>query len=384
MKTRASLWLILALAATPSPAADVTVLKTPDDGIQPQAVADGSGVVHLVYFKGSSATGDLYYVHTLGDGKTFSKPFRVNSVPGSAVAIGTIRGGQIAVGKGGRVHVAWNGSNNATPANPNGGSPMLYSRLNDAKAAFEPQRNLMRRTTFLDGGGTVAADGEGRVYVAWHAHRPGAPEGEKGRAFFVARSDDDGATFTPERNVLDRPTGACGCCGSKAFADRRGNVYALYRAATDSIDRDIVLLTSADHGDHFAGRTLAPWRINICPMSSLAFAEGPAGVLAAWENDGRVAFARIDPKAGTPGAPIQPSGETKGRKHPTLAVNDRGATLLAWTEGTGWQRGGALAWQVFDADGKPTTDVNRLPGGIPVWSLPTAVTLPDGRFLLIH
>lgn len=377
-------WLLLTLTATTATAADVVVFKTPDGGIQPQAAVDREGVVHLVYFKGPAAAGDLFYVHSLKDPVHFSEPIRVNSVPGGAIAVGTIRGGQIAVGKGGRIHVAWNGSSKATPANPNGGSPMLSARRNDAKDAFEPQRNVMLRTTHLDGGGSVAADDEGRVVVAWHGHLPGTPEGEKGRGVFVARSDDDGTTFAPERNVLDKPTGACGCCGLKAFADRRGRLFVLFRAATESIDRDITLLTSTDHGATFASRVVEPFRINTCPMSSLAFAEGPSGVVAAWENDGRVAFARLDPKAGTPGAPIRPSTDRKGRKHPTIAVNDRGVTLMAWAEGTGWERGGALAWQAFDADGKPTGEIRRLPAGIPVWGLPTAVALPDGNFLLIH
>ena len=46
---------------------------------------------------------------------------------------------------------------------------MLYSRLNDPGTAFEPQRNLLHETGGLDGGGTLAADGAGNVWVAWHA-----------------------------------------------------------------------------------------------------------------------------------------------------------------------------------------------------------------------
>jgi hypothetical protein len=46
------------------------------------------------------------------------------------------------------------------------GSPMLYSRLNDAHTAFEPERNVMTRTFGLDGGGTIAADPVGNVYIS--------------------------------------------------------------------------------------------------------------------------------------------------------------------------------------------------------------------------
>ena len=39
-------------------------------------------------------------------------------------------------------------------------------------------------------------------------------------------------------------TGACACCSAKAFADSKGTLYLLYRAATGKVDRDIYLLTS--------------------------------------------------------------------------------------------------------------------------------------------
>lgn len=85
----------------------VTVVTTPDGGIQPQAVTDARGTVHLVYFKGEPAGGDLYYAR-LGPGdEIFLRPMWINSQDGSAIAMGTIRGAQIATGKNGRVQVAW-------------------------------------------------------------------------------------------------------------------------------------------------------------------------------------------------------------------------------------------------------------------------------------
>src|SRR5262249_43885903 len=41
----------------------VELLRTPDGGIQPQAVVDAKGTLHLIYFKGDKAeAGDLFYV----------------------------------------------------------------------------------------------------------------------------------------------------------------------------------------------------------------------------------------------------------------------------------------------------------------------------------
>jgi hypothetical protein len=115
-------------------------------------------------------------------------------------------------------------------------------------------------------------------------------------------------------------------------------------------------------------------------MSSESLVEGPGGVLGAWENNGQVFFARVDRAVPPDPAP----GATQGRKHPALAQNAAGETLLAWTEGTGWQRGGALAWQLYGRDGKPVAEAGRLEGGIPTWGLAAAVARPDGGFLLIH
>ena len=119
-------------------------------------------------------------------------------------------------------------------------------------------------------------------------------------------------------------------------------------------------------------------------MSSEALVEGPQGVLAAWETAGQVRFARIDSVTRKMGVPISAPGRGENRKHPTLAVNAAGETLFAWTEGTGWEQGGALAWQFYDQSGKPTGEKGRVEGGIPVWGLATAVSQTDGGFTVIH
>jgi hypothetical protein len=56
--------------------------------------------------------------------------------------------------------------------------PMVFARLNDAGTEFEPERNLIHAAYGLDGGGAVAADTAGDVYVFWHAPTPGT-EGER-------------------------------------------------------------------------------------------------------------------------------------------------------------------------------------------------------------
>jgi hypothetical protein len=357
----------------------VRLQRVPDSGIQPQVAVDGKGVVHLIYFKGNPEAGDVFYVRS-DDGVKFSRPLRVNQRPASALAIGNIRGAQLALGKGGRVHVAWVGSGKAEPKAPGKTTPVLYTRLNEAGTTFEPERNVKQLAGYLDGA-SVAADAAGNVYVFWHALKPGG-KGEEERRVCVARSADDGKTFAPEQVAYDGPTGACGCCGMRAFAAGNGTVYALYRSAQEVVHRDTWLLTSGDKGATFAGLKLHEWNEGGCPMSSFFLAEGKAGVLAAWETKEQVYFTTLGGGTGKPGRPVAAPGEGRRRKHPVVAVNAAGETLLAWTEGMGWNQGGTLAWQVYDKDGRPTAERGRS-RGVPVWSLVAVFALPDGGFTIL-
>jgi len=351
----------------------VQLLNVPDNGLQPQAAVDADGTLHLVYFKGEPRSGNLFYARRDPTAQDFNEPIRVNHQANTAVAIGTVRGGHMALGKNGRVHVAWMSADAEQ-------SGMFYARLNSAGTAFEPQRNVTHKAHGLDGGGSIAADGQGHVYVSWHAGESGEAE----RQVWLAHSADGGTTFAPERRANPSDTGACGCCGMQAGTDAQGNLYMLYRAATEQVHRDIYLLLSQDQGATFRDTLAHAWELNSCPMSTAALRATSDGILAAWEKAGQVYFSQMlsGPLALSP--PIPAPGEGKNRKHPAVAGNKAGETLLVWAEGTGWAQGGALAWQVYTADGQPTTTRGRLPDAIPVWSRATAVVLADGRFAVVY
>ena len=99
--------LSILFAGTLVAAPKVSLVNLPMHGEQPQVVTDAKGVAHIVFLSGKERATDVYYV-TRSSGK-FSKPMKVNQIAGSAVAMGTIRGPHLALGKYGRVHVAWNG-----------------------------------------------------------------------------------------------------------------------------------------------------------------------------------------------------------------------------------------------------------------------------------
>ncbi|HKQ88573.1 MAG TPA: sialidase family protein, partial [Candidatus Acidoferrales bacterium] len=290
--------VVLASAARTTPISTempkITAVHVPDGGIQPQTAMDREGVLHMIYFAGDPAAGDAEYVDRKPGASDFSAPIRVNSQPGSVLAVGTVRGPQMALGRDGEVFVVWMGSKKAKPTGPKGADPILFSRLDDSGKAFEPQRNLMQYATGINGGLSVAADQTGNVYAMWHAM--GATPGEDNRRVYVARSTDNGKTFERENAVSPAPLGACGCCGMRGFVDDRGTLYILYRAAGEKIHRDMTLLVSTDHAKTFRSAKVAPWELNACPMSTNDLSEADGRVFAAWETMGQVYFDEINPR----------------------------------------------------------------------------------------
>ena len=359
----------------------VRVVRLPDSGIQPQAVVGTNGAIHVVYFAGTPAGGDFFYVQLLDSGE-WSAPIRVNSQPNSAIATGTVRGARIAVGRNNRVHIAWNGSSQARPTAPGDGTPMLYSRLTPKGDAFEAQRNVIQHAVGLDGGGAIAAGPRGTVMVAWHAGGAGATGDEGDRRVWLATSADDGSAFSRERAISPAEEGACGCCGMDAAIDATGSVFMLYRSARKVVNRDNYLLTSTDEGKSFRAFLLQPWNIGGCPMSTFDLASSSGRTYASWETAGQVQFAQVRADGPSAGAIHAPAGDARNRRHPSLAIDSAGRVLMSWSEGTAWQRGGAAAWQLFEPDGRPIGSRGRAEG-VPVWGLTSAVYSPKQGFVVI-
>ena len=363
-----------------APADKVHIVRAPDGGIFPQAQVDSKGTLHLTYFKGDPTAGNLFYVKSTNNGVTFSKPVQVNSQRGSVMVIGTVRGPQMALGKNGRVHVGWMGSNQAEPK-ADGKTPFLFTRSNDAGDRFDEQRNAIVQHIGLDGGGSIAADADGQVYIAWHA--PDDQPGEVNRQVWIIKSKDEGKNFTTEKQANPEPTGACGCCGMKIHALQNGQVAITYRTATEKVHRDMHLLISKNAGESFKVAVSDEWNIPTCAMSTFSMASSNEKFAAAWETEQQIKVAYRATNIGDFSKPITVPGQRKNQKHPTVAIRPDGQFLVAWAEGTGWQKGGQLAWQVFNADGSATAIAGRS-NDLPMWSVPMAVTLGNGDFCVIY
>lgn len=342
-------------------ASDVRVERVSEGGVQPQIVQGDDGTVHLIYLKGDPARCDVRYATRKPGGASWSQPLTVNSEASSAVAVGTIRGAQLALGPEGSVHVVWNGHGGKDQP-----APLFYSRLvGGMNPRFEAQRDLRGASKALDGGASIAANTRGEVYVVWHGAAAEAVEGEEHRVVFVLKSADNGAAFGPASVANLDYGGVCACCSLKAFAAPTGELLTLYRAARKMDQRDVTLLSSRDGGKSFEHRTVGTWAIAACPMSSMSMVALKGGIRGVWESEGRIESTMLDSASK---AMVVSSG--KGR-HPSIAVNAKGETLVAWSVGTGWQKGGELQWRVLDRDGKPLS-AQGTAKGIPVWGASAA------------
>lgn len=368
--------VLAALLATASASlAEVRVESVPEMGLQPQVVSTGDGTVHLVYLKGDPKACDVHYVHRVHGSKDWSAPVTVNSEPRSAIAMGTIRGAQVATGQDGSLHVVWNGPN--VKKGDVHFAPLLYTRLVSGASKFERQRDLGAGKPGLDGGASVAANARGEVFVVWHGRENADQGDERERVVFVRRSPDNGATFSGPAIANTDFRGVCACCSVRAFAGPDGGLTVLYRAARDLTRRDLTLLASPD-GLKFSARPLDAWRVPTCPMSSSAILATPGAPRLAWETDGRIFTQRADAD-GSKRVPV--SGPNA--KHPSLAVNARGETLVVWIAGSGWARGGSVAWTVLGGDDGPSAAKGQA-GQVPAWSFAAAYAEPGGDFVILR
>ena len=207
----------VAAAAAPASRPAVRLVRVPDGGVFPQAQTDARGTIHLTYTTGDPAAADVYYARSADGGDTFSRPVRVNRGPGGAVVVGTVRGPQMAVGRDGRVHVAWMGSGRAAKAAAAAGTAAGKGPPAGAPRCGTPGRPTTAGRSSPSGTSPGAPGARRRrvrrrrpgrnVYVAWHA--PASPGGgEADRRVWVARSRDGRQDVRPRGR--GRPGGGRG------------------------------------------------------------------------------------------------------------------------------------------------------------------------------
>jgi hypothetical protein len=110
--------------------------------------------------------------------------------------------------------------------------------------------------------------------------------------------------------------------------------------------------------------------------------QSDGGLMAAWEIGQQVYLGKPAVGEGKASEALPAPGSGR-RKHPRLASNSKGETLLVWAEGTGWNKGGAVGWQEITANGKSSAGKGRKEG-LPVWSFPAVFATVAGDFTILY
>lgn len=318
---------------TPSANADdgigkVTTVPVPGRGQPIVAKTDAAGTIHLLY---DSNDGPKHTRSTDG-GRTFELAIPV--VGGGPQKAGLAYSAwDMAVGKGGRIHVAM--STNAWKLKrPEQEWGFYYASLDPSSTGFSPVRNINRKPSE---GFSLAADGKGTVTACWLSDK-----------LYANVSHDNGETFAPFVE-LDTRFNPCNCCTTSAAYGEDGKLAVLYREETKN-ERDMYLvLWDQDRGQVSRTRISSTlWKVDACPMTYYTIARERGGFLAVWPTRGEIYFARLDGK----GNPSQP-GEIKtpgrsGMRTGMLALSaPDGTTLVAW------KKDEQIEWQLYGVEGRP-------------------------------
>jgi hypothetical protein len=320
------------------------------------AKTDSGGTIHVL----SDSQNGPKYAKSVDAGSTFSAPIPVVSGRPQTAQL-EFSAWDMALGKGGRVHVAM--STNAWKLKlPEEEWGYFYANLDPSSTAFSPVQNINRRPSE---GFSLAADNNGRVTACWLADK-----------LYANVSRDNGKTFAPfvELNSRYNP---CNCCTTSTVYAEDGRLAVLYREETNN-ERDMYLALVDQEGQRMTrnrvSRTL--WKIDACPMTYYTISRNGGGFVTVWPTAGQIYFARLDGR-GNPLAPgeIKTPGRS-GMRTGMLALSaPDGSTLVAW------KTGDRLEWQLYGGDGRPSGE----PGSAASQGNGAAgVVSKDGRFILFR
>ena len=352
---------------------NIVTQPVPFDGKRAKTLTDSEGNVHLL----CNNKGDLFYSRLAQGEEGFSQPVQVNSIPKSAAI------GELAVGKGGRVHVVYHGnihyvrSQMKEKRKLNGADIKytFYSRMNDSGTAFEGQRDISANVWGFDGGCTIAADGDGGVYVFMGGVTKKGKETD--RRVYLTVSNDGGDEFAEPRPI-DLGKGVCMCCHLKAQYTASGSLMLAYRVAEDSVNRDSYLLTSEDQGTTFKQTALDQWQLRACPGGAYSFVNVDGKTLVSWRNKEDVYF-------GSDGdAAIKPEDKKLKRRMAVLGKNARGEVLMAWAEGENFNKPHHLRRQLYDKEGKALGTSGSKQNAFERWGNASIYAKANGDFVILH
>jgi hypothetical protein len=292
------------------------------------AKIDKAGTIHLLY---DSDDGPKY-ARSSDRALTFGRPI---SVVGETSRLEGLEysAWDMAVGKGGRVHVAL-GTNAWKLKLPEEEWGFFYANIDPGASAFSHVRNINRKPSE---GFSLAADDQGNVTACWLSDK-----------LYATVSHDNGEIFEPFVEI-NKQFNPCNCCTTSATYANDGKLAVLYREETNN-ERDMYFVlwdqVEGQMTRKRISRTL--WKIDACPMSYYTIARERGGFVAVWPTKGEIYFAHLDAQGDSSAlAEIKTPGRSGMRTGMVALSAQNGSTLVAW------KHDGQTEWQLYDADGRP-------------------------------
>lgn len=291
------------------------------------AAFDSHGRLYLV----NAADGHVRLRHSDDDGHTLSAPVEVNTQAERIYAEGENRP-KIAFGPHDEIYVSWS----QPRAAPWTGFVRLARSLDGGEHFSDPLTVHHDRAEITHRFDALAVDGKGRIVIAWIDKRDliaTAASGQPylGAAIYYSWSNDGGASFVPERKLVDQ---SCECCRIALARTPGGEIGAFFRSIYgDNIRDHAYAVLHVDGQTSRAERaTFSDWRIAGCPHHGPGLAIGNDGIRhAVWyEAKGQptIWYGQLDP-AHQPQHPLVIA--TKGASHADVAVHGR-SVWVVWNQ----------------------------------------------------
>ncbi|WP_158885932.1 sialidase family protein [Rhodanobacter sp. L36] len=268
--------LLIALLCLCSPALfaydDMHMDMPKEPPLGASAAFDSHGRLWIV----DAADGHVRLRHSDDDGRTLSAPAIVNSIAEPIYAEGENRP-KLVLGLHDDIDISWS----QPRAKPWTGF-VRFARSRDHGATFSAPLSVHRdRAEITHRFDALAVDGKGRVVIAWIDKRDqeAASQQKKpylGAAVYFSWSNNGGASFVPERKLIDQ---SCECCRIALSLTPNGEVAAFFRSIYGDNIRDhaYAVLHVDGRASHADRATFTNWKIEGCPHHGPGLAIGSDG-----------------------------------------------------------------------------------------------------------
>jgi hypothetical protein len=351
-------------AAVTSPTEAMRLSAADTDAAEPAIAADKAGNTFVVFVEYRPDKSSDIFIRTFdAQLKPLVNKVRVNPEPGEAKSwYGDTP--SVTVGPEGQIFVGWN-----RKAKTGRGNDLMVSASRDGGLSFEPPVKVNDDVEPASHGmHSLAIGKDGRLLVAWldernittvgHVSGGSHEMAEPNSEVYIASSTDGGKSFSANQKVASE---VCPCCRTAIAIAPDGDVYLSWRQVLKGELRHMAVASSTDAGATFSEPSIVSddqWELYACPVSGAALlAEANKKLKVMWYTAGRAGQAGVYSAESTDG------GKTFSNR--TLVSGDG-------ISGTPWIGDGAQIFAVADgkvlirASGQPDRTIE---GEVPVVAL---------------